>query len=628
MIFSEKLDSILKAINITNIYLSRKTDIDSSLLSRYRSGARIPLKNSEVIHRISEVIVNYCMETSKTTELKKYLHVQNELSKDALTKNINEWFNNEDSLLKPGKTTSPTILLKKSRKQKTIILKDFSEKINILMNIIDVSNIRLARILNVDSSLISRYRSGMRSPKPDSEIVKKISDYIATCVKSEEQLRMIEIGINKSENTSDYVDIASFIYEWLNESFESTINFEMDNFLDKIDEFHIENIRPRQLSDAYSANNIYGTQIISENFYGLVGIRQAVIKFLSLIINRNKPSILNLYSDQQIDWMSNDEAFTKTWTDMMRTILMKGNKIRIIHHIDRNMNEMLAGIEKWLPVYMTGMIEPYYCNIPEDVRFRRTIFHAPDLASITSSCVQGTERNAEYVLTTDKNAVDYVNLQYEALLSSCTSLMKIFSKHSADKFMLRFGEYELQNGPLKSLLNTLPLYTMPLKLLDSILNRNNISGDTIYRIKQYYISRIKRFEKRIADNDYTELCVIPDIENFSNIRIDICGFILDKPLYYTFEEYKEHIKHIITIIECNPKYKLIPINVSPFKNISVIHKKRIGTVIMKNASPVTVFMVNNQIMCNAFENYLDLLYERAIKNLKDKNIINQLKQYI
>ena len=40
--------------------------------------------------------------------------------------------------------------------------------------------------------------------------------------------------------------------------------------------------------------------------------------------------------------------------------LKKGLNLNIIHNIDRPFNEMMLGLESWVPIYMTGQISPYY----------------------------------------------------------------------------------------------------------------------------------------------------------------------------------------------------------------------------------------------------------------------------
>ena len=38
----------------------------------------------------------------------------------------------------------------------------------------------------------------------------------------------------------------------------------------------------------------------------------------------------------------------------------KGLHLDQIHHLDRSFEEMMLGLESWIPMYMTGQISPYY----------------------------------------------------------------------------------------------------------------------------------------------------------------------------------------------------------------------------------------------------------------------------
>ena len=40
--------------------------------------------------------------------------------------------------------------------------------------------------------------------------------------------------------------------------------------------------------------------------------------------------------------------------------LRKGLHLDIIHNIDRPFEEMMLGLESWIPIYMTGQVSPYY----------------------------------------------------------------------------------------------------------------------------------------------------------------------------------------------------------------------------------------------------------------------------
>lgn len=48
----------------------------------------------------------------------------------------------------------------------------FQERFNMIMDMAKMTNVRLSKILNIDASLISRYRSGTRSPLSNSQILR------------------------------------------------------------------------------------------------------------------------------------------------------------------------------------------------------------------------------------------------------------------------------------------------------------------------------------------------------------------------------------------------------------------------------------------------------------------------
>ena len=132
-------------------------------------------------------------------------------------------------------------------------------------------------------------------------------------------------------------------------------------------------------------DSIITSDILADNaveYFGIDGIRRAAIRFLGAVAASSKPQTLKLYSDQNLTWLSSDAEFVQKWSILMCLVLKNKNQIKIIHSIDRNFSEMLIGIEKWLPLYMSGMIEGYYCKNASDSRFCHTLFLAPETAAI------------------------------------------------------------------------------------------------------------------------------------------------------------------------------------------------------------------------------------------------------
>ena len=52
----------------------------------------------------------------------------------------------------------------------------------------------------------------------------------------------------------------------------------------------------------------------------------------------------------------------------MAMMLKKGLHLNQIHNLDRSFEDMMLGLESWIPMYMTGQITPYYLkNIQNNV---------------------------------------------------------------------------------------------------------------------------------------------------------------------------------------------------------------------------------------------------------------------
>lgn len=94
--------------------------------------------------------------------------------------------------------------------------------------------------------------------------------------------------------------------------------------------------------------------------YGNAGKRKAVEQFLLRILQEEKPQTLLLFSDEDMAWLFEDMTFALRWRELFTEVILKGNRVRIIHTVARNMNEMLEAVMKWVPIYMTGAIPHSY----------------------------------------------------------------------------------------------------------------------------------------------------------------------------------------------------------------------------------------------------------------------------
>ena len=95
--------------------------------------------------------------------------------------------------------------------------------------------------------------------------------------------------------------------------------------------------------------------------------------FKSTVLSKNSKSIF-MYNDMTMEDMAKDLDFGKKWMIAIATSLKKGLHLNMVHNLNRPFNELMIGLESWIPIYMTGQISPYYFKIPTNNIFGHTLY--------------------------------------------------------------------------------------------------------------------------------------------------------------------------------------------------------------------------------------------------------------
>lgn len=265
----------------------------------------------------------------------------------------------------------------------------FSEKLNYLMMITSTTNTELANALIVDQSVISRFKLGKREPAKDSHYFINIAKFFShKIIKHNMQYKL-----SSFMNTSNEKTLTHSICEWL-----------------KNNENHISN------------NMFFDSAYNTTYFYGNKGKQEAVIIFLENLENKFNDT-LYLYSDENLDWML-DKTFSKKWSSLLTSILKNGNKIKIIHSLSRDYSELINAVFKWLPLYLTGNIEPYYIPKLRDSINRRTLFISNNQA-ITATSVENNTDNMLNLYTKEPQLLFAVKEEFNNYLNISKPLLNI-----------------------------------------------------------------------------------------------------------------------------------------------------------------------------------------------------------
>ena len=478
------------------------------------------------------------------------------------------------------------------------------EKLDLLMKVTDTQNNVLGKVLSFDPSYISRIRKGKRNFPKDIKLVKALAEYFSNNISNAYEKRILsDFILNSDEWPENKAEAQEIIFNWLwTEETEDTNNTDKE-------------IPQNTYISEQSSNNV-------KFFYGNSGKRDCVELFLTDVISMDNPPELLLYSNEEFDWMYEDDEFAKKWAFLLMSYIKKGGKIKIIHTISRASGEMLIALQKWVPIYMSGRIEPYYYPKILDRIFRKTMFIAKGHSAIVASSIGEHTENAINCLIEDKSAVNAVENEYNNFLSSCKELMKIFNISNKEKFddVLNSFNESLENTIVSR--TTPSFYTMPL----AVAKKMNKRLDNSWVLKRQEIG-CEGFKNIMSDGkNLTEILNLPDIQKIkeNGIEFPMCD-LFDKPgLFYETDEFIEHLENVIKCLKSNDNYNVILSSMTP--EDEVIHiKEDTGIILVKTKIPTIAFAINEQRMVSAFWNYL---YDAIERNNSKEKAIKALEAYI
>ncbi len=512
---------------------------------------------------------------------------------------------------------------KKAKKGKHSM--NISEKLDILMNITSTKNIALGKALSFDPSYISRIRSGSRGIPKNVPFTKPLASFFAGHIKADYQLETlgtIILGVGRlPDNPKDIEDI---LYKWLENDDIKTGNAEpVRDLLSDITTLFNTKSAPADIpiapDSAEDISHDTSQTVPASVYYGNQGKRDSVIKFLSSLLSAKKPFQLCLFSDEDMTWLSEKPEFAREWALLLMQLMKSGSKIQIIHTISRDLNEIMEAIRKWIPLYSTGAIEPYYCPRLKDGIYRRSLFVARGHSALVSTSVETGTDNMANLLFRNSQIVASFEKEYDNYFALCRPLMKMYTKQNRKSFLAALtdnptlgGQYFLSHpGP--------SVWSLPPELAEKIAVRSGYADAALY---------LKKMHAHMLDilnngGKITEILYIPDKNKpLPQTNILLSEMIFGSMVTYVEDEYFSHLKYLCELTEKHENYKVLITNVTP-QGMALLSHSDADTVIANSSSPSAAFIISHQQFSYAFYEYLN----RFVKELQKKSHPT-LKQYL
>ncbi len=396
----EKVETLLDTLKASSHDIAEAAGTTTSTISRLKSGARTPRPDSPTIDKL---ILGAIRHASKNGMNDNLIELTEAEDKKHLDTALLSWLYSDDPMYKTKENKASGL--------------PFSKKLDLVMNLLDITNVTLAKTANIDASYISRFRSGKRSPGSNPILLERLC--MSLFDKAVYSGRLFElcdlIGIPKgSVKITKREELFLQFHAWMTD-FNISDRIAVGHLLGSINAFSPRlDVTIPPLSSIISEDELLDE---TKEYLGLDGMRKAVLRFLGTTA-RDQYSELLLYSDQGMEWMLEDDEFKLRWAYLMALCVKQGTRIKIIHNIDRDVKEMLAAIESWLPLYVTGMLESYYHQQSGGNRFNHTIFLAPGKACIAACHTVGMEDKGIYAYYTDSLYIGFFEENFKQLMKN------------------------------------------------------------------------------------------------------------------------------------------------------------------------------------------------------------------
>ena len=575
MTFCEQLNSYIKQIGCSSQELVSASGLTTSVISRYRRGDRRPNIKSKQL----EQLVDGLIKLSNKKELN--------ITMDEIYSNLSITLNDIG-----------------------IDFEQLSKKFNELIIALNINIAELSRFSNYDSSLLSKIRNRTRNPSNPKEFVEIVCNFTVKKYMTENSKKAVAILIGC--NLKDLKDSSSYynkLLSWFSTNSNQSHNY-VDDFLNNLDSFDLNEYIKAIHFDEMKVPTIPFYKATSKTYYGIEEMKKGELDFFkATVLSKNNAPVF-MCSDMPMEDMAQDIEFGKKWMYAIAIMLKKGLHLNIIHNVDRPFNEMMLGLESWLPIYMTGQVSPYFLKGFQDNVYCHFNYVSGNVA-LYGECINGYHNNGKYTLTTNKNDLSYYRAKTDFLLKKATPLMEIYKEDFKNAYAAFLSSSVKIKANRRRVLSSLPLHTISDNLLLKILKHNNISIEDIEKILESV-----KVQKEILENIIQNYILEDEIlelskEDFEKapLSLFLADNFYEKKVYYNYEEYLEHIDLTKKYEKNNKNYKLSVNTNNTFKNIQILICEKNWVMISKANSPSIHFVIHHPKLRNAIENFIPPIVE-------------------
>ncbi len=549
MQFYEILEELIQQSGCTAKEIAKSAGISESTLSRYRKGERLP--DFSMAERIFCGISHAAIRNG--SPLPEHTH-------DILMHTLN--------------------------------YTEFSpEYFEYLLTEFSVSLTKLASYVNYTPSYLSRIRSGKCAPSDSERFLNGLCQFL----QNETDARKLAAVLGSTENSALRNTLRNFLWIKTTDRKEKT-----DQFLENLDKLDLNQYMSAFQFDKSEIMTREKIQRFSKEYIDTEQMHQAEMEFFRLTLLSEADEPIFMHNQMSVLRAEESQNFKQQRLEAAAFCLKRGLHLNIVYEMDKPAEEMVSSLRAWLPLYMTGLISPYYLKKSEKGLYQNALYVSGSV-SMTGACVQ--HKSGYYCLSTESEKIAVSKEQAAQVLKAASPLMKIFTTTEKRNFYESTWPEALHHGKRIALHSEPPLHTISQELLASILKRNHVSQE-----KQKLFLDIAHSVKAHAEMvlQTSEIIdIVPDLteEDFQKhpLSLPLTECFCDSRYQYTYEEYQEHLAQTKEYQKKYKNYTLILKNKALYQNIRIISQLHDSVMISKSNPPVVHFVIHHPKIVRAIE---------------------------
>lgn len=516
----------------------------------------------------------------------------------------------------------------------------FTDRLTQLLDLFGVSNSRLAQVLGVDPSLVSKWRNGSRYPARNAFYVRDMVHlfhqmYLEADPMIQHRLRRMlgETAVSHLAENDD--SFKQQLLDWLDPAKEKQTSLFKENIPYK-DEQILQMMQHLMTLEAEPADEVetifnQGNSGNPGRFYlyeGAAGRRQAVIELLDQILAMEAPQELLLLSQEELYWMMEDHLFMREWNQKLTKVLQRGHRVTIIHHMDRKTDDLLEIMKYWIPLHLTGQVNSWYDPHYRSNLIKSTYFILRDHAAIFAADAHQAEDENLHTFYFKEPAVSQILEQnFRVLQNTCVPLVEFYTGRKMEAYMEQILSLEEAPGTWIGWKNGLSSTCLSVSLYEELLRQAGVgqaARETRLKLQQ---QRLEAFRQQINHFSYIEILPLKLFNQLGRGKMHLLspleGF-MEEPLMMNDQQVTSLLESMIERLQQYPNYEIYLVNNQPlWQHIHMMlgykenHAALAGTAGPGGRRPAV--MITGETNVNlVFEGFLDKALDSIPGNYKNR----------